>query len=139
MKALLISAAVACFALTSCTSTYRVEGARGALAKRGTVRIVVNSEDSGDKKCRSAVETELRNRGFRVSDNPNADLTVRMIDNWRWDIVMYLLELDLVFKDARTGLLKAQAHYSNSPFHGYPSQVNVVRQLFMEMDAKGLF
>jgi hypothetical protein len=131
--------AAAFLATTSCTSTYRVNGATGALAQGGTARIVVDPDDSGDASCRRAVERELRARGFRVADDAKASLTVKMIDTWRWDIVMYLLELDLVFTDASTGSLRAQAYYKNSPFHGYPSQSDVVEKLFLEMDQKGIF
>ena len=131
--------AAALLAMSSCTSTYRVNGSTGALAQGGTARIVVNSDDSGDASCRRAVERELQSRGFRVADDAKASLTVKMIDTWHWDVVMYLLELDLVFTDASSGSLRAQAHYRNSPFHGYPSQSDVVEKLFLELDQKGVF
>ncbi len=73
-----------------------------------------------------------------VADGP-ASLQVQMADTWYWDIVMYLLELDLVFTEPATGAMKAQAHYRNSAFHGYPSQSKVVEKLFRELDAKGVF
>ena len=131
--------AAALLATSSCTSTYRVNGSTGALVQGGTARIVVDSADSGDASCRRAVERELQARGFRVADDAKANLTVKMIDTWHWDVVMYLLKLDLVFTDASTGNLRAQAHYSNSAFHGYPSQSDVVEKLFLELDQKGVF
>lgn len=134
-----LPAILCCLACASCTSTYRAEGARGALAKRETARIVVDADDSGDALCRRAVERELRTRGFQIADNGSASLSVKMMDSWHWDIVMYLLELDLVFTDANTGAMKAQAHYRNSAFHGFPSQSGVVEKLFLQLDAKGVF
>ena len=138
MKAILplVALVLSCVA---CTSTYRADGARGALARRDVARIVVDPDDSGDALCRRAVERELRARGFQMATNGRTGLDVKMIDTWRWDIVMYLLELDLIFTDAATGAMKAQAHYRNSPLHGFPSQSDVVVKLFKELEARGVF
>jgi hypothetical protein len=102
-------------------------------------RIVVDPDDSGDASCRRAVERELRSRGFQIASGGGTGLQVNMIDTWRWDVVPYLRELDLIFMDANSGVMKAQAHYRNSPFHGYPSQSRVVERLFRELDSKGVF
>lgn len=135
----LLPATIYCLASTSCTSTYRAEGASGALAKREPVRVAVNPDDSGDRSCLRAIERELRSRGFQIVDGDRASLQVKMADIWQWDVVMYLLDLDLVFTDAASGVLRAQAHYRNSPFHGFPSQSRVVEKLFLQLDAKGVF
>ena len=139
MRISLVFAILSSFTFSACTSTYRVDGGPGALAKRTTARVVVSADDSGDASCRRAIERELRARGFQTGESGKESLAVKMVDTWRWDIVMYLMELDLVFSDSESGAMKAQAHYRNSAFHGYPSQSQVVEELFRQLDAKGVF
>ncbi len=141
MKSLLVPVflCIACISCTSCTSTFHAEGGRGALAKRGVARIVVDANDSGDAGCRRAVEKELRARGFQMTSVGRATLDVKLSDSWRWDLAMYLSELSVVFADADTGALMAQADYRNAHAHGWPAPSLVVEKLFQELDAKGVF
>lgn len=81
----------------------------------------------------------MRSRGFEVVEGEHARLQVRMADNWRWDLVMYLKELELIFTDAKTGALKAQAFYRNSAWHTFPSGSRVIEKLFRKMDEQGVF
>jgi hypothetical protein len=131
---------VALLPLVSCTSSIRADGARGALSRYSTAVIVVDPDDSGDAVCKKWIERELQTRGIQTTKSPEkADLKVEMSDTWYWDIVMYLLELDVAFLDARTGEIRARAHYRNSPAHGYPSRSAVVERLFQKLDAEGVF
>jgi hypothetical protein len=123
----------------SCASPYRVEGARAALAGGRTASVGVAPGDSGDELALSTVEEELSARGFSIVDRHSAHLIVTMADTWRWDEIMFLRDLDLTFTEPATGAVKAQARYRHSQFHGYPTQTSVVRTLFKNLEARGVF
>jgi hypothetical protein len=109
------------------------------MAKRETINVAVSPDYSGDQKALLAIERELRSRGFPVVNADKGSIHAKMADVWRWDMAMYLQELDLVFTDASNGAMRAQAHYSNSAFHKFPSPSRVVERLFRELDSKGVF
>ena len=76
--------------------------------------------------------------GFTVADSTAAKLEVKMVDTWRWNWGMFLNELDLVFREAQTGILKAHSHYRIGP--GLPpSPSDVVTKMFKALDDKGVF
>lgn len=136
----LLALTVALLPLVSCTSSIRADGAKGALSRYSTAVIVVDPDDSGDSVCKKSIERELQMRGIQTTkDAAKADLKVEMSDTWYWDIVMYLLELDVAFLDAKNGEIRARANYRNSPLHGYPSRSGVVHRLFQKLDGEGVF
>jgi hypothetical protein len=61
---------------------------------------------------------------------------VRYVDDWKWDVVMYLRRLDLQVYDARGNTLLASATWKNSPMHGYHGLDKIVAQLVGETFAK---
>lgn len=55
------------------------------------------------------IANDLKKRGYRVTQGPElttpyeADVAVTYIDKWMWDITMYLLELTVNIRDAKSG------------------------------------
>lgn len=55
------------------------------------------------------IADDLRKRGYQVTQGPErttpyeADVAVTYIDKWMWDITMYLLELTVHIRDAKSG------------------------------------
>src|SRR5690349_4516211 len=91
MKTRPFSLALVCLlAGASCTSPYRVQGARAALADGGNVTVSVAPGDSVDELALSTVEEELSKRGFSIVNRHSARITVTMADAWRWDEIMFL-------------------------------------------------
>jgi hypothetical protein len=101
-----------------------------------TAHLVIHGDPSSDVDA--SIQRELLLRGLSVTagneaDRPaNADLLVRYVDDWKWDMVMYLRRLDLQIYDAQGNTLLAAATWKNSPMHGYHGLDKVVAQLVGE-------
>jgi len=78
--------------------------------------------------CANAAQEALAARGVAVSagppqDKPNdVDFFVEVIDRWQWDLAMYLLSLDILFRDNATGELIASGNFHQTGFHNFPDQ-----------------
>ena len=136
---LLVATLLCTLASSSCTHIIGAHAAKGALAKRQPATIVVHTDDSGDEEILHAVKQGLVARGFPVVHGKQAPILVKVSDTWRWDWKMYLLRLDIIFIDTKTGTQKVHAYYRNSPWHKYPSRKLVVQQIFHQMDQQGVF
>ena len=64
------------------------------------------------------IADDLRKRGYTVSESSEkattADAIVTYVDRWMWDITMYLLELTITIRDAKTEFPMA----SGNSLHG---------------------
>lgn len=55
------------------------------------------------------IADDLKKRGYQVTQGPElttpyqADVAVTYVDKWMWDITMYLLELTVNIRDAKSG------------------------------------
>ncbi len=137
----LFSLVVAIGLLSSCSSTNRAVGSAGALAGYRAASVEVLPDDSGDAGILQEIRTELSRRGFSIvqAGAPGRHLIARIGDTWNWDLVMYLYSLEIEFIDSSTGAVAAVADYRNSAFHTFPDRRKVVRDLFTQLDAKGVF
>lgn len=79
--------------------------------------------------CAKAAEEALSARGVTVTagaiqNKPkDADFYVEVVDHWKWDVAMFLLSLDIHFKDNATGDLIATGSFKQSEFfHTFPNQ-----------------
>jgi hypothetical protein len=87
------------------------------------VHLIIHGDPSSDVDA--SIQRELLLRGLSVTAGTEAirpataDLVVRYVDDWKWDVVMYLRRLDLQVYDAQGNTLLASAVWKNSPMHGY--------------------
>ncbi|MCP5556470.1 MAG: hypothetical protein H7A55_01840 [Verrucomicrobiaceae bacterium] len=127
--------------LSSCSTTNRAIASKGALAGYRTASVEARPDDSGDVGILQEIRTELSRRGYGIVQQgaPGRHLVARIGDTWRWDLVMYLYSLEIEFIDSSTGAIAAVADYRNSAFHTFPDRRKVVRDLFAQLDAKGVF
>ncbi len=109
------------------------------------VHLACDYPDRQDWSIHKAITKELEARGFKVVDRKAETfekcdgIALRYKDQWMWDIAMYLRELRIRAFDGETGELLATALYSQRFFHSYPNPDNVVADLFVELDSKGVF
>jgi hypothetical protein len=106
-----------------------------------SAHLVIHGEPSDDVDA--SIQRELLLRGLAVTagseeDQPaDADLLVRYVDDWKWDLVMYLKRLDLQIYDGQAGnTLLASATWKNSALHGYHGLDKVVAKLVDETFTK---
>ncbi len=67
---------------------------------------------------------------------PGIDALVSYVDVWRWDVVMYMKDLNVKVHDARTGDLLAIGTWSDSALHGYRDAKLVMEGLVAEVFGK---
>lgn len=80
------------------------------------------------------IEKALLERGFSVTTGSdpqaaNAQLVVRYVDDWKWDMAMYLRSFDLMIYDGRSNVLLADGTWKNSLLHGFYGADKVVDQV----------
>lgn len=86
-------------------------------------------EPNSTQGCELAAREVLTQRGLAVSYGPlqekpkDVDFYVELVDRWQWDVAMYLVALDIQFKDNATGELIAKGWFKQSTFfHTFPDQ-----------------
>jgi hypothetical protein len=101
---------------------------------------VVKTEET---KVTTAIEAELRGRGFTASSGPetavpaSADCKVLATDKWVWDMTMYPLEVKVEMVDARTGKLMASGRsYRTSMVRKSPQEM--VKEIFDKIFGTGV-
>jgi hypothetical protein len=101
-----------------------------------TAHLVIHGEPSDDVDA--SIQRELLLRGLEVSAGEEAaapedvDLIVRYVDDWKWDITMYLRRLDIQVYEGSGKTLLASATWKNSALHGYHGLDKVVSRLVRE-------
>jgi hypothetical protein len=77
------------------------------LGKAKTVYVVNQPKDKAGVDV--LIASNLQKRGYTVTRGPElntgyqADIAVTYVDKWMWDITMYMIELTVTFRDAKTG------------------------------------
>jgi len=86
-------------------------------------------DPNNTRGCEEAARDALAQRGMTVTygalqDKPKeADFYVEVVDRWKWDVAMFLLSLDIRFRDNATGDLIATGWFNQSSFfHTFPDQ-----------------
>ena len=70
----------------------------------------VERQPKDDRNLNNSIADELRKRGFQVTSGEasarpeNTNYVVNYIDQWHWDIRMYLLELRIEIRDSSAAL-----------------------------------
>ena len=101
-----------------------------------------NSKDMDD-----SFQEALSMHGLKVTtgesdpaDAKTYDMIVKYDDTWRWDLAMFLLNLNVDFYDGKDGALMAHSTWHNSPAHGFQKANDVVPPLvsatFAKLDIK---
>jgi hypothetical protein len=136
-----ITSAVLILALVSgCAST-----TQGTGSLRPTKPIYVMSDrELDDYTIHNAIIMELQKRGFRVIDSgdkapasANGALVLHYLDDWSWDMWMYLAALNIRIVDGKTSEVVATGQYRNSWLHTYPDSGKEVVKIFAQLDAAG--
>ena len=113
----LIITAIMALSLVGCANraTARVDPS-AALKSLKTMHVVkIPNETAG---ISTLIADDLRRRGYTVSESTEkvstVDAVVTYVDRWMWDITMYLLELTITIRDAKTEFPMA----SGNSLHG---------------------
>jgi hypothetical protein len=110
------AAAVALLGLSSGCAVNRAQATLmpdADLSKVKTIYVVKAKGD--DHAVDETLKTTLTKRGFSVTAGPEmpppypADATVTYVDKWMWDITMYMLELRVTMRDAKSDFPLATA------------------------------
>jgi hypothetical protein len=102
------------------------------------------AEDGNSKEMdaflRAALEQEnVRLKGtlpMGTQKSKDADAVVSYVDQWRWDIVMYLRAITIRLYDAETGDLLIAGNWADSPLHGFRDAKTVVEGVVKDMLAR---
>lgn len=141
MKILLSLLLAACCLLSSCSSTETF--GRQPAGNVSKTAYLFSGRQLDDSTIHTAITMELQNRGFRVIDCRDQrpaegvnGLVVRYMDDWKWDLVMYLSNLELSIQNGRNGELLTIGSFHNSKMHSYPSSKKVIQRMFQDFDRK---
>lgn len=81
------------------------------------------------------LQKALLSRGLNVTSGPDGvasqdpQLLVKYVDDWKWDLKMYLRTLAVLAYDGKTHTLLATGTWSNSVMHGFYDEDKVVSQV----------
>lgn len=105
-------AALCLVVCTACPKLSSLDGfpmPREARDSGKTFRVVHQPKDERDLD--QAIATALGRRGLKVVTGPSAeaDFLVTYVDRWYWDMRMYLIDLRIDIRDAKTNQLLASA------------------------------
>jgi hypothetical protein len=96
--------------LCACAAPSLVDGRRlpSEAWREGAVFCVEHQPRDG-RNLHQTIAAVLRSRGLRAVTDPAlpADYEVRYIDRWDWDVRMYLIDLRIDVRDAKSGVLVA--------------------------------
>ena len=97
---------------------------------------------SPESSCKlNAIIGELQKRGHRVIDSgdkaptsAHGSLVLHYLDDWYWDMCMYLARLNIRVLDGSTSEPVAIGMYRTPFFHTYANSVKEVSMLFSRLD-----
>jgi hypothetical protein len=81
------------------------------------------------------LQKALLTRGLNVTSGPDgaapsdAQLLVKYVDDWKWDLKMYLRTLAVLAYDSKSHALLATGTWSNSVMHGFYDEEKVVNKV----------
>jgi len=113
----LIVSAIMALSLVGCANraTARIDPSSDLKSVKTMHVVKIPNETAG---ISTLIAEDLRRRGYTVSESTEnistADAVVTYIDRWMWDITMYLLELTITIRDAKTEFPMA----SGNSLHG---------------------
>lgn len=135
LRRIIIGSLLALF-LSACTTSSQVvvnPSTPVAVRSYRTVYLVTHGGNSSDMDAH--IEKALLERGFNVTTGSdphhsgNAHLIMKYVDDWRWDLKMYLESFDLMIYDGQSDELLAAGTWKNSALHGFYSAGGVVEQV----------
>ncbi|MGJ8672635.1 hypothetical protein [Rubritalea sp.] len=113
----LIVSGTLCLLMASCGHQVTASGTPISASQTKTIHLVCDRElDS--QEVHNAVKKELTNSGFRVinlEDNTSAQpsgTTLHYRDEWGWDLVTLIRELDIKVVDNNRNTTLSTAHYT---------------------------
>ena len=133
-----------CFSLVlvSCGSVTVRQTAKSSITPRSSIYVV--RPDDSDRDIDKFINDAFMRRGYHVSAGPHAQMPantshyVNYVDRWYWDMAMYLVSLDVIVHDRKSGMMVGAGTYKNSVFHGFPNPPNtadrVVGQILGETE-----
>jgi major membrane immunogen (membrane-anchored lipoprotein) len=135
--------AVAALLLSGCATSQNVLLAKGGQSKN-VVSVARIEATSNSSDMNSIIETALMNEGITVSRSYPAntrtaaevDALVSYADVWKWDMAMYLKEINIKLFDAGTGDLLVYGTWEQTGLHGFPNAQKIVQGLITEMVVK---
>lgn len=101
----LIITAIMALSLVGCANraTARVDPSADLKSLKTMHVVKIPNETAG---ISTLIADDLRRRGYTVSESTEkvstVDAVVTYVDRWMWDITMYLLELTITIRDAKT-------------------------------------
>jgi len=107
---------------SGCASIRTTLVTTGSTAEFGKRAYVVRHQKS-TKDIDLYIQKALTGRGFIATSGPveqmpsDVDIYLTYIDKWTWDLGMYLISLDIMVYDKKTGSLIKSATFKNSLFH----------------------
>lgn len=129
---------VVCGLISGCSTTSQVVVNQPEMGRPLTSAYLV-AHGGNSKDMDNSFEEALAMHGLKVtageSDPADAkiyDLIVKYDDTWRWDLAMFLLNLNVDFYDGKDGALMAHSTWHNSPAHGFQKAKDVVPPLVAE-------
>ncbi|HEY5079035.1 MAG TPA: hypothetical protein VII43_04285 [Opitutaceae bacterium] len=99
--------------------------------------VVAHGGNSADMDAH--MQEALISRGVSVRAGPESakpsdvDFYVVYTDSWRWDLMMYLKDLNIQFYEAKTGAMIASGSFSNSFLHSFPNPGKKVSDVIATM------
>jgi hypothetical protein len=124
-------------AVTGCTATRSMTGK----IPHGKTVYVMSDRELDDYTIHNAIIGELQKRGHRVVDSGDkapasaqGSLVLHYLDDWNWDMSMYLAALNIRVLDESTSEPVAIGTYRTPFFHTYANSVKEVSMLFSRLD-----
>lgn len=122
------------FGLSACaTSSGVIVNPNVAKTQYRSVYVVAHQDQSRDMDA--LLEKELLRHGLSVKSGGERDvpedsqLIFKYVDDWKWDIKMYLRAYEIEVYDAKTNVLLATADWKNSVMHGFYEEDKIVAQV----------
>jgi len=77
--------------------------------RQSSLTFAVRHQPDDERRLDQTISEVLRTRGLKIvtGDAEPADYVVSYIDRWQWDMRMYLIDLRIDIRDAKTNVLVA--------------------------------
>jgi len=110
-RRLVVAAALGVTALAGCAINRATANADDALRWDTIKTLHVKQLEGEDGSTKRLIADRLRASGFTVTADPEAmgqpDAVVTYVDKWMWDLTMYMIELTITLRDAKTDAMLA--------------------------------